>query len=170
MCIAGSYCEHHHGQLFDCLRGLAVQWYWKRTLRSFLNYLREQNGRGKTSEEVVEIKGRPWKFEFSSWVRQRYGFRLLAKAQSRKLDRSSTEFQKNLTVGAEAIWRATQASWWNWEAGLTICFWRWPSCYHLAVRDSTKAFIHRNRLPSYLKPQQLSKNSETQERVKKKLA
>ena len=62
VCVAGSYCEHQHGHLFDCLQGLAVRWYRKRTLRSFLKYLREQHGRRKTSDDEVEINGRPRKF------------------------------------------------------------------------------------------------------------
>ena len=37
------------------------------------------------------------------------------------------------------------------------------------MRDGTKAFIHRNKLPLYSKPQQLSKDTVTRERVKAKV-
>ena len=37
------------------------------------------------------------------------------------------------------------------------------------MRDGTKAFIHQNKLPVYSKPQQLSKDKVTRERVKAKV-
>ena len=75
------------------------------------------------------------------------------------------ELHKDLLVGREAVWRTTQASWWNWEGGSIIYFWRWPRCHRTAVRDGTKAFIYRNKLPAYSKPQRLSKDKVTRERV-----
>ena len=168
ICVAGSYSQHEHGRLFDCLRSLAVRWYRKRTLRSFLKYLREQHG-GRMVEDEVMLEGKSRKFKLSSWVRLRYTFRSITKIRSRKVDKVTSEFRKDLLVGAEAIWRASQASWWNWDGGSTICFWRWPSCYRLAVRDGTKTFIHRNKLPSYSKPQRMSKDADTREKVKKKV-
>ena len=169
VCIPGSYCDARHGRLFDSLRRLALRWYRRNTLRSLLLFLKKQHGRGKEVVDEVDIGGKPRQFRHSAWVRLRYSFRSCSKFRSKKRNKTLDELRKDLIVGAEVIWRATQASWWNWEAGSTITFWRWPSCYRVAVRDGTKAFIHRDRLPSYSKPQQLSKDPDTQERVKKKV-
>ena len=40
ICVPGSYCEASHGRLFGSLRKLAIRWYRRKILKSFLNYLR----------------------------------------------------------------------------------------------------------------------------------
>ena len=77
-----------------------------------------------------------------------WGFGVLARPRGKQGDKGLIELKKDLLVGSEAVWRATQATWWNWDGGSTIYFWRWPTCYRSSVRDGAKAFVHRNKLPS----------------------
>ena len=171
VCIPNSYCVQNHSRLFDALRGLAVRWYRKKVLRSFLAYLRLQHGNGKTTPASVTVAGKSRAFEVSSWVKARYHhLKSLTKLKGgRTRDKSVDEFRKDLIVGSEAVWRASHSSWWSWEAGSTLMFWRWPTCHRVAIRDGTKAFIHRNRLPAYSMPQHMSKDPDTREKVKKKV-
>ena len=39
-----------------------------------------------------------------------------------------------MTSGLKAIEKARGASWWNWDKGLAIFFWRWPEDYQETVR------------------------------------
>ena len=170
VCLPGSYCPTKHGHLFNGLRSLALRWYRRKTSRSFLAYLHAQHGKGKSYQEILHTNTGKKVFSILLWVKLRYGFKVLKKPKCK--DRGSkdlNEFRKDLIVGGEAVWRATLASWWNWDGGSTICFWRWPRCHRTAVRDGTKAFIHRHKLPSYSRPQKLSKDPETRKRVKDKV-
>ena len=56
-------------------------------------------------------------------------------------------------MGCDAIGRLANASWWSWDAGSTLFFWRWPKWYICAVRDGTKLFVKREKLPQHFKRQ-----------------
>ena len=170
VCIPNTFCVEKHGRLFNGLRRLAVRWYRRKVLRSFLTYLRLQHGRGNSFIDSVVVNGSKRAFAVSSWVWLRYCFRALAKSKSTKVrDKVMMEFKKDLIVGSEAVWRTSQALWWSWEAGSTLLFWRWPVRHRPAIRDGTKAFIHRHHLPSYSKPQQVSKDPDTWDKVRRKV-
>jgi hypothetical protein len=38
-----------------------------------------------------------------------------------------SEMAKDIEVGREAVGRAANSTWWNWDAGSTLYFWRWPT-------------------------------------------
>ena len=59
------------------------------------------------------------------------------------------ELLKDLKVGQDAITRAGLVSWWEWDAGSTLFFWRWPSEYKKDVRDGLKVFVE-GQLQEYL--------------------
>ena len=169
ICVPGSYCESKHGRLFGGLRILALRWYRRKILRSFLAYLRTQYADNRVYTENLMVGGSLRQCEVSAWVRLRYKFKALIKPKRKQGDKGLVELKKDLIVGSEAVWRATQSSWWNWDGGSTIYFWRWSKCYRMSVRDGTKAFVHRNKLPSYSKAQQLSKDKATRDRVQHKV-
>ena len=102
-------------------------------------------------------------------MKLRYQFKSLSKSKRKRGNHEHSDFKKDLMVGGEAIWRSSLATWWNWDGGSTIYFWRWPECFQTVVRDGTKVFIHRNQLPAYTQPQQLSKHPETCEQVERKV-
>ena len=121
--------------------------------------------------ETVLVNLVPKSVRSPTWVRFQYQLKSIARSKKRKQRGIGDlgELRKDLIVGRDAIWRATRALWWNWDGGSTLYFWRWPRCHRSAVRDGTKVFIHRNKLPSYSKPQQLSRDKVTKERVKGKV-
>ena len=84
VCIPSSYCPaKHDGRLFDGLRGLALHWYQRRILQSFLAYLHSQHGRGKTYPEDL-ITGAGMKaVSISLWVKLRYSFKALKNPKSK---------------------------------------------------------------------------------------
>ena len=115
------------------------------------------------------VNGILQKITLSAWVKLRYKFKALIKPKGKQGDKGLTELKHVLIMGSEAVWRATQSLWWNWDGGSTIYFWGWPVCYRTSVCDGAKAFIQRNKLPSYSTPQQLSKDKVTCERVMNKV-
>ena len=58
VCIPNTYCFIKHGRLFDGLRNLAVRWYWRKVLRSFLSYLRVYHGNGTSTSTSVSLAGK----------------------------------------------------------------------------------------------------------------
>ena len=169
ICIPGTYNLATHGRLYNGLQYLALRWNHQQILKSLLRYLRVHYGRNKTYEEKIVVAQTPKTVNISTWVKLRYQFRTLDRLKRKQGNHEHLEFKKDLIVGSEAVWRSILASWWNWDGGSTIYFWRWPKSFRTVVRDGTKAFIHRNQLPSYAKPQRLSKHPETRERVKEKV-
>ena len=169
VCVPGSYCGVKHGRFFSSLRSMALRWYRRRILQSFLKYLRSHHGGGKVYEEVVLWNGVPRTAKIPLWVKLRYKFRSMAGSHRKRGKPDQPEFRKDLLVGREAVWRSTLATWWNWDGGSTLYFWRWPTCVRPSIRDGTKAFIHRDRLPSYTQPQKLSKDPDTRDRVRRKV-
>ena len=59
------------------------------------------------------------------------------------------------TDGQAAVAKASQASWWNWDKGSSIFFWRWPADYQEIVRVGlapmfdTEAPRNRDQQPAY---------------------
>ena len=70
--------------------------------------------------------------------------------------------------GQAAVAKASQASWWNWDKGSSIFFWRWPADYQETVRVGlapmfdTEAPHNRDQQPAY-------ECEEVRAKVKKKL-
>ncbi len=78
------------------------------------------------------------------------------------------EFSKDLAVGIEGIERILQGSWWEWDYGSTLFFWRWPKLIRDQVRDGVKVFVERP-LPSYRKRQQVTRDPVKLKQVGKKI-
>ena len=135
VCVAGTYSSKLHGRFFRGLRSLALRWYRKRILRSFLSYLNDQYGGGGSYYETIPLNGRSVTISLPNWIRSRYQMKAVDRSRKRRprLAASSKELCKDLLVGREAVWRASQSSWWNWECGSTIYFWRWSPCHRAAV-------------------------------------
>ena len=111
--IAGTYLSELHGKLFRGLHRLAMLWYQKRILRSFLSYLNIQYGGGVNCSETIRINQGPKIITVPSWVNARYQMKSIGRSRKRKpqLAEGFRELNKDLLVGREAVWRATQASW-----------------------------------------------------------
>ncbi len=64
----------------------------------------------------------------------------------------------DLNRGADAISRANKASFWSWDDGSTLFFWRWQPEYILEARDGVPNYIYWDKIPNNLKPQSLQKD------------
>jgi hypothetical protein len=73
------------------------------------------------------------------------------KMEEKKLEeaKSMMELTKDAEVGRDIIFKATEADWWNWSAGSTLIFWRWPSGFQRrCARDGMPAWI-QGTLPRF---------------------
>ena len=78
------------------------------------------------------------------------------------------ELLKDLKVGRDAVRRAGLASWWEWDAGSSLFFWRWPAEYKKDVRDGLEVCVE-GQLPEYWARQNWPKDLAEREQLKKKL-
>jgi hypothetical protein len=66
---------------------------------------------------------------------------------------------RDLRAGRDALDWAMKASWWSWDAGSALFFWRWPEAFRKEARDGTSVRVS-SMLPVYRKPQQMEQNLE----------
>jgi len=71
-------------------------------------------------------------------------------------------------VGRQCLHHVAGADWWEWKAGSTLLFWRWPERHRKLVRDGHKIWV-KSDLPSYLRPQPNEKDRDVREKVALKL-
>ena len=148
-------CNHpeHHPRLFDAMRRLLICRYRKNVTMSFIRYLKHTHYPGKECRipvaQNVEVAVGKWATVFRK--------------------NSNTELFLDKDVGRDAITRAANSTWSDWDAGSTLYFWRWPKRVQKAVRDGTKLFIIHSKLPRYMKRQKWPKDSDQCEKLKSKL-
>ena len=65
------------------------------------------------------------------------------------LSHKKIELNKDLEVGRDAFSRAADSSWWNWDAGSMLFFWRLPRWSKSSLRDGIKLFVDWDKLPSF---------------------
>jgi len=64
---------------------------------------------------------------------------------------SDGELAKDFSIGTALLRQWAQSSWWAWNKGSTLIFWRWPSgSQRLAARDGMVPYI-QDRLPVFLR-------------------
>ena len=64
------------------------------------------------------------------------------------------ELIRDVKVGSDAVSRLAGSSWWPWDAGSTLLFWRWPKRYQKSIRDGTPLFVHKGLLHAHFSRQQ----------------
>jgi hypothetical protein len=154
----GEYDSKTHKVLFDALRKLLIRRYRKNVLQSLLRYLNKRHSNGSEYDTNVVFGKR---FKVSSWVRNK---RKLSKKQGK-----FWELSQDLDVGRDAIRRAAWSTWWNWDNGSTLYFWRWPSEVRKAVRDGTKLFVDWKKMPRYMKSPTWPRDENQKEKLEAKL-
>ena len=83
-------------------------------------------------------------------------------------EKKRKELLKDLKVGRDAIRRAGLSSWWEWDAGSTLFFWRWPSEYKKDVRDGLEVCVE-GQLPEYWARQRWPADAKEREQLREKL-
>ena len=161
----GSYKDNLHRPFFESLRNLMIRKYRRNVLKSLLGYLKDEYYKGKTFTDKTNVtKDRTLSITLPEWVKHR-------KPQERLKKRSKlTEFWKDLEIGRDAVGRAANSTWWNWDAGSTLFFWRWPSWSKKAVRDGVELFVDWSNLPNYWKRQQWPDEETSIKKLRSKLS
>lgn len=57
------------------------------------------------------------------------------------------ELLKAKKVGKDTVERAAMSTWWDWSAGSSLFFLRWPKRLWKLIRDGTKVFLDKSKLP-----------------------
>ena len=118
-----SFCPELHGKKLEVLReSFAHRIYYQNVIKSFNKHLIRTYG----NDWIQTLKNQP--------------------SKKRKRNAGSTspirdELVMDLRVGLDGIYRAVKSSWWSWDAGSTLFFWRWPEFIRREARDGVKVFI-----------------------------
>ena len=136
----GIYDAEKHLPLFDAFRNLLIKRYRRNILQSLLRYLRVTHAKRPQSEYTFIVFDRH--IQVSSWVKHR--------RQTPKKASRVNNLHRDLEVGRDAVRRAAWSTWWNWDMGSTLYFWRWPSNVRQSVRDGTKLFVDWDKMPRYM--------------------
>ena len=186
------YDPQKHDNLFEKFRDFNLRWYCQKVRRSFVSYLKITYGdnwydlaNGKSGKraggkrkrnEQDDDEGSQWghrqdepdpdedRINLESWEDEKGG----GKAKLCPQDRLRKNLLKDLKVGRDAIRRACLSSWWEWDGGSTLFFWRWPKEYRKDVRDGLEVCVE-GQLPEFWARQRWPEDPEEREQLKKKL-
>lgn len=112
---------------------------------------------------------------FQKYMHGKYGIDWLKQVQKEHAYKRNQAFDnleivKDYKVGMDAISRALQASFWEWDDGSTILFWRWPDDHQKELRDGLKVWFRRKDLPSFWGRQKWPDDITQREQLKDKLS
>ena len=199
VCVPGTYNPETHGRLFDALRALLIRRARRNAFKGLVKYLRLKYGSAKVCEEVTYAPressgskevcsnasgrrlsrdtGRMIAFGPSgkrtywvhSWVQHKRTSKIPSKKRRRDGVCLAVELYKDLVVGTDALKRLAFASWWSWDIGSTLFYWRWPKRYQKSIRDGTKLFVKREQLPRYFKRQMWPSDPKQKEQMAAKI-
>ena len=160
----GTFNVTTHRRLFDALRSLLIRRYRRNILLSFLRYVKMEYGSGG----LVKLRGT--QFNDRTIMIPKWTVTRMVGSSKSKSSRKKLELAKDLEVGCDAVCRAANSSWWNWDDGSTLYFWRWPKWSRLSVRDGIKLFVDWDKMPSFWKKQQWPSDPMSSDKLIKKLS
>jgi hypothetical protein len=140
--------EKHDGAL-DSLRDLSLRWYRSYkggVIRSFRRYMSGEYG--------------------AEWLLQVHMFFSTKKSRAQEV---SSELIKDYEVGMDAIERALGASFWEWDEGSTVFFWRWTAEHKKEIRDGLRVWFRRSELPGYWGRQRWPQDELQREQLQNKI-
>ena len=89
-----------------------------------------------------------------SWTMQNKSVKGVRKRRyGKSASEVNLELIKDVKVGSDAVSRLAGSSWWTWDAGSTLLFWRWPKRYQKSIRDGTPLFVHKGLLRAHFSRQ-----------------
>jgi hypothetical protein len=143
--------------------------------RSYLSYIKEEYPEigCRPDRPAVEWKderywtGREWKVGRYTWHSR--GSNLVGRKLYQGWWNSFWGVAKaERFAGHDAIWRASDSTWWDWDSGSAPLYWRWPKEYQVVIRDGLPIWFSGEK-PCWRRPQQAERDATTRERVIKKL-
>ena len=82
---------------------------------------------------------------------------------------SDSQLKQDLAVARDAIYRVSNSTWWEWRAGSTCFFWRWPKQIRNEIRDGTPVYVE-GKLPNFRQRQVFRLEDNEFDLLKKKVA
>jgi hypothetical protein len=138
------YCDKTHRKACDILRALLLRRY-----RSF-------------RYGVIR--------SFRRFMSEKYGNDWLDVMRSSRRKKRKGEIIRDYDVGMDGIHRALKASFWDWDDGSTLLFWRWPSELHKELREGTRVWYRKRDLPRYWGRQRWPENQRECCQLKEKIS
>ena len=142
-----------HTHLFKVLRKASSTRFARNVYLSFKNYMYHKYGKDRYQIGISL-------FHSSYGNRRRNELKKLFEEDEHLLD----EFIKKLPVGREAVERACGSSFWDWDKGSSLFFWRWPTKFQKEARDGTPIHVTGN-LPRYRVAQKWPRDEEVKEKM-----
>ena len=152
-----AYSPLKHGRALEVLRNkFALRIYTINVVKSFFKFIKKNYG--------------------SDWLKFYLVTRKQIKGKGQKRKRGWTSkieryhrLRGDLSIGMEGLTRVIQGSWWEWDYGSTLFFWRWPKEIRTSARDGLPVFIQQ-ALPRYRRKQRLPDKEYMVTRMKEKIA
>ena len=148
----GGLPNEKHDKLLEILRQFSVCTFRRNVTSSYLKYMRDKYGKFDFMEAQSLYK-------LNKGNTQRLYLIKLFKGKVKY-----EEFMKDYLAGLEAVHRAANSSFWDWDAGSSLFFWRWPTDFVKEARDGTKVNI-TGKLPRYKSKQQWPKDENIKEKM-----
>ena len=108
-----------------------MRWYRRSLFHSFRLYMRKAHG--------------------ANWI-----YKLVSARHSPSI--TNIDIRLDAKVGCDALSRAIDTSWWTWDLGSTLLFWRWPDEVVKEARDGSRLPWKFFPMPAYKVPQKYPKN------------
>jgi hypothetical protein len=77
--------------------------------------------------------------------------------------------ERDREPGKDAIYRAADSSWWEWDEGSAPFYWRWPPDYRETIRDGLEIWFSGSK-PKWRRPQRVEKDLETRNKIVQKIS
>ena len=154
ICIGG-LPDERHDKLLEILRNFSVRRFRKNVTYSYLSYMNKKYGKYNFMDALIIHKLNKGRLQSMQLIK-------LFKGKERY-----EEFMKDYLTGLEAVKRAADSTFWDWDAGSSLFFWRWSTDFLKEARDGTKVNV-TGKLPRYKKKQQWPKETEMKEKMMKK--
>jgi len=72
------------------------------------------------------------------------------------------DLERNADIGADALRQVNNSSWWSYDRGSALIFWRWNTNKEIVnARDGTPLWINYSKLPHYQRPQKAPQQEDT---------
>ena len=136
MICMGDSLTANQETLFNCLRDWSAARFRKNVTRSYLTYMNNKYGKFNFYEAQ-----QLYKLNKGKWIAL-YLTKFLKSKDRYK------EFLSDYINGLEAVHRAANSTFWDWDAGSSLFFWRWPDKFQNEARDGTPVFV-TGKLPRY---------------------
>jgi hypothetical protein len=139
--------------------------------RSFLAHLKNEHPELQNAERIevnVAHEGFGWK-DGSVTIQYQWRPRFGKREYRNWWNQFWRYADRDKAPGKDAVYRAAESSWWEWDQGSAPFYWRWPPAYRGTIRDGLEIWFSGEK-PKWRRPQKVEKNKETHAKVVKKIA